>query len=150
MLWDQEVHTDTEVTANRPDIKIKNKKEKTCTLIDVAIPADRNVVQKEAENKLKYKRLCIEIQRMWNLKRTIIPIIIGATGTVTRSFGKNLEAVPGKHSTDSLQKTAILGALHIIRKILQCGSLKPERWGSPLVQEKYQKEKACDKRHPYL
>jgi hypothetical protein len=43
------VHTDREVTANRPDIIIKNKKEKTCTLIDVAIPADRNVVQKEAE-----------------------------------------------------------------------------------------------------
>ena len=41
------------IIANRPDI-IKNKKEKTCTLIDVAIPADRNVVQKEAEKKLKY------------------------------------------------------------------------------------------------
>jgi len=27
--------------------------------------------------------------------------------------------------------------------------LKPEQWGSPLVQEKYQEEKACDKRHPY-
>ena len=46
------VHTDREVTANGPDIIIKNKKEKTCTLIDVAIPADRNVVQKEAEKKL--------------------------------------------------------------------------------------------------
>ena len=51
------VHTDREVTANRPDIIIKNKKEKTCALIDVAIPADRNVVQKEAEKKLKYKSL---------------------------------------------------------------------------------------------
>ena len=49
MLWNQAVHTDREVTANRSDIIIKNKKEKTCTLIDVAIPADRNVVQKEAE-----------------------------------------------------------------------------------------------------
>ena len=49
MLWNQAVHTDREVTANRPDIIIKNKKEKTCTLIDVAILADRNVVQKEAE-----------------------------------------------------------------------------------------------------
>jgi hypothetical protein len=48
----------------------------------VAIPADRNVVQKEAEKKLKYKSLCIEIQRMWNLKCTIIPVIIGATGIV--------------------------------------------------------------------
>jgi len=48
-------------TADRPDIIIKNKKGKTCTLIDVAIPADKNVVQKEAEKKLKYKTLCIEI-----------------------------------------------------------------------------------------
>jgi len=46
VLWNQAVHTDREVTANTPDIIIKNKKEKTCTLIDVAIPADRNVVQK--------------------------------------------------------------------------------------------------------
>ena len=86
----------------------------------MAIPADRNVVQKEAEKKLKYKRLCIEIERIWNWKCTIIPVIIGATGIVTRSLRKNLEAVPGKHSIDLLQKTAILGTSHIIRKVLQC------------------------------
>jgi len=120
VLWNQVVHTDREVTANGPDIIIKNKKEETCKLIDVAIPADRNVVQKEAEKKLKYKTLCIEIQRMRNLKCTIVPVIIGATGIVTRSLRKNLETVPGKHSIDSLQKTAILGTAHIIRKVLQC------------------------------
>jgi hypothetical protein len=37
VLWNQAVHTDREVTANRTDIIIK-KREKTCTLIDVAIP----------------------------------------------------------------------------------------------------------------
>ena len=57
---------------------------------------------------------------MWNLKGTITPIIIEATGIVTRSLRKNLEAVPGKHSIDSLQKTAILGTSHTIRKVLQC------------------------------
>jgi len=57
---------------------------------------------------------------MWNLKCTIIPVIIGATGIVTRSLRKNLETVPGKHSIDSLQKAAILGTSHIIRKVLQC------------------------------
>ena len=119
VLWNQEVHTDREATANRTDIIIKNKKkEKTWTLIDVAIPADRNVVQKEVERKLKYKSLCIEIQRLWNLKCTIIPVIIGAIGTVTRSLRKNLEAVPGKHSIDSLHKTAVLGTSHIIREVL--------------------------------
>jgi len=120
VLWNQAVHTNTEVTANRPDMTIKNKKEKTCTLIDVAIPAERNVMEKEAEKKLKYKSLCIEMQRMWNLKCTILPVIIGATGIVTRSLRRNLKTVPGKHSIDSLQKTAILGISHIIRKVLQC------------------------------
>ena len=38
---------------------------------------------------------------------------------------------------------------HIKRKVLQCKALKPERWGSLLVQEKYEEEKACDRRHPY-
>jgi hypothetical protein len=50
---------------NRPDIM---KKEKTCILIDVAIPVDRICNAKEAEKKLNYKSLCIEIQRMWNMK----------------------------------------------------------------------------------
>jgi hypothetical protein len=59
---------------------------------------------------------------MLNLKCTIIPVIIGASGIVTRSLRKNLEDVPGKHSIDSLQKTAILGTSHIrvIRKVLRC------------------------------
>ena len=86
----------------------------------MATPADRNVVQKEAEKNLKYNSLCIEIQRMWNLKCAIIQIVIGATGIVTRSLRKNLEAVPGKHPIDSLRKTAILGTSHIIRKVVQC------------------------------
>jgi len=55
VLWNRAVHAGREVTGNRLDIIIKNKKEKTCTLIDLAIPADRNVVQKEAEKKLKCK-----------------------------------------------------------------------------------------------
>ena len=57
---------------------------------------------------------------MWNLKCTIVPVIIGATGIVTGSLWKNVETVPGKHSIDSLQKTAVLGTAHIIRKVLQC------------------------------
>jgi hypothetical protein len=76
-------------------------------------------VQKEVEKKLKYKSLGIEIKRMWNLKYTIIPVIIGTTGIETKSLRKNLEAIPGKHSIDSLQKTAILVTSLIIQKVLQ-------------------------------
>jgi hypothetical protein len=100
------------------DIIIKNKKEKPCILIDVAIPADRNVVQRETEKQLKYDSLCIEIQKMWNKNCMIIPVIIGATGIITKGLRRNLEAVPG--STDLLQKTATLRTSHIIWKVLQC------------------------------
>jgi hypothetical protein len=87
--------------------------------IIMAIPADRNIMPKEAEKKLKYKSLGVEIQRMWNLKCTIISVIIGATGIVTKSLRKNLEAIPGKHSIDSVQKKAILGTAQTVRKVLQ-------------------------------
>jgi hypothetical protein len=83
------------------------------------MPTDRNATQKKAEKKLKYKRLCIEIQQMWNAKCMIIPVVTGATKIVTEGLKENLEAIPGKHSIDSLQKTAILGTSHIIRKVLQ-------------------------------
>jgi hypothetical protein len=80
----QGVQTDREVPANRSDRIIKDKKDKICLLTDVALPSDRNIIQKESEKKLKYKNLSIEIQRMWNMKCCVIPVIIGATGIVTK------------------------------------------------------------------
>jgi hypothetical protein len=56
---------------------------------------------------------------MWNMKCMIIPVTIGGKGIVTKGLKKNLEAIPVKHSIDSLQKTAILGTSHIIRTVLQ-------------------------------
>jgi hypothetical protein len=46
------------------------------------ITGDRNVIKKEAEKILKYKDLTIAIQRMWNVKTKVIPLIIGVTGTI--------------------------------------------------------------------
>ena len=87
-------------------------------LIDVAISGDRNVIKKEAEKILKYKDLTIEIQRMWNIKTKVIPVITGATGTVSKSFRKYVSNIPGKHEVKELQKTAILGTAHILSKVL--------------------------------
>jgi hypothetical protein len=87
-------------------------------LIDVAIPGDRNVIKREAEKILKYKHLIIEIQRMWNVKRKVTPVIIGATGSISKSFRKYLSSAQGKHDIKELQKTAILGTAHTLRKVL--------------------------------
>jgi hypothetical protein len=87
-------------------------------LIDVAISGDRNVIKKEAEKILKYKHITIEIQRMWNVKTKVIPIIIGATGTISKSFKKYVSNIPGNHEVQELQKTAILGTAHILWKVV--------------------------------
>jgi len=87
-------------------------------LIDVAISGEKNVIKKEAEKILKYKDLTIEIQRTWNVKTKVIPVLIGATGTIAKSFRKYVSNIPGNHEVKELQKTAILGTAHILRKVL--------------------------------
>jgi hypothetical protein len=79
--------------------------------------------KKGNSKKLKYYSSYVEIQRMWNMKCMIIPAIFGATGIVTEGLKKNLEAKPGKHSIDSLQKTAVLGTSYTIQKTLQSGTV---------------------------
>ena len=72
----------------------------------------------KAEKILKYEDLTIEIERVCNVKTTVIPVIIGATGTIPKSFRKYVGNVPGSHEVRKLQKTAILGTAHILRKVL--------------------------------
>jgi hypothetical protein len=83
ILWHQQVQTYRAIPNNKPDIIIRNNEKRTCMLIDVASLGDRNVIKKEADKIIKYKVPTIEIQRMWNVKTNVIPVIIGATGTIS-------------------------------------------------------------------
>ena len=109
MLWNQAVHTDIEVTANRPDIVIKNKKEKTCTLIDVAIPGRQKCCAKGSGKEVKIQEF------VYRDTTNVEPEMYDCTSNnwshwnSNEKLKKNLETVPGKHLIDSLQKTAILG-----------------------------------------
>ena len=55
---------------------------------------------------------------MWNVKTKVIPVIIGATGTISKSFRKYVNNIPGNHEVKELQKTAIVDTAHVLRKIL--------------------------------
>jgi len=76
MLWNQQMQTDRTIPSNKPDIIIRDNEKRTCMLIDVASPGDRNVIKKEKKKILKYKDLIIEIQCMWNVKTRVIPGIL--------------------------------------------------------------------------
>ena len=55
---------------------------------------------------------------MWNVKTKVIPVIIGATGTIPKSFRKYVSNLPGNYEVKELQKTTILGTAHILREVL--------------------------------
>jgi len=85
--------------------------------VDVAISGDRNVMKKEDKEILKHKDLGVEIQRMWNVKIKVIPVIKGATGTISESLRHYLSNVTGKNEIKELRKQPYW-ALH-----LYCGEV---------------------------
>ena len=118
VLWDFPIHTDRTIQANRPDIVIKDYLNKTCLLIDMSVPTDRNIAVKEYEKLSKYKDLEIEVQRMWNLKTTTVPVIVGALGMVKKGTQKHLDKVPGNPCLQEIQKIVLTSTAHILRKAL--------------------------------
>ena len=118
ILWDMQVHTDRIIKPNKPDIIIKNKKEKSCMLIDMAVPSDRNTSVKVAEKLSKYKDLEIEITRMWGMKTQTVPGVSGALGAIKKGIDQQISKLPGNINVTELQKVALLGSAHILRKVL--------------------------------
>ena len=92
LLWAFDIQTDHLISARRPNLIIINKKKKRiCKIVDVAVLADHKRKLKECEKKDKYLDLTRELKKLWNMKVTIIPIVIGAFGTVTKGLLKELE-----------------------------------------------------------
>jgi hypothetical protein len=71
-----------------------------------------------AKKVLKYKDLIIEIQRMWNVKARVIPVITGANGTISKSLRQYLSKIPGKHEIKEMQKNSHTGHRNLLRKVL--------------------------------
>ena len=94
LLWDFKIHTDLLISVRRPDLIIINKKKKkkrSCKIVDFAVPVDHRIKLTECEKKDKYLDLARELKKLWNMKVTNIPIVIGAFGTVTEGLLKGLE-----------------------------------------------------------
>ena len=114
ILWDVDIRTDRSISAHRPDIVIHDNLECSAILIDVAIPVDVNIMDKECEKMLKYVDLRLELQMIWNLRCIkFIPIAIGVLGSFTPNLlgtvTRVLKIVP-------LLKAALLGSAHLIEK----------------------------------
>ena len=86
LLWDFNIHRDHRISARRPDLIIINKKTRICKTVDFIVPADHRIKLKECEKKDKYLDIARELKKLWNMKLTIEPIVIGAFGTITKGL----------------------------------------------------------------
>ena len=67
------------------------QKKRICKIVDLAVPADHRIKLKECEKKDKYFEPARELKKLWNKKLTIVPIVIGVFGTITKGLLKGLE-----------------------------------------------------------
>ena len=92
LRWDFDIQTNHLILARRPDLIIINKKikKRTSKIVDFAVPAEHRIKLKECEKKNKYLDLARKSKKLWNMRVTIVPIVIGAFGTVTIGLRKDL------------------------------------------------------------
>ncbi len=110
ILWDINVQCDNVIPARRADIIVIDKEKKEALIVDIAVPADIRVAEKEKEKIEKYQDL--------RIVRVVI-VVLGALGCVTKEFERWLENLNIEPEVGVMQKAALLGTARILRKVLE-------------------------------
>ena len=72
---------------------VVDKKEKRCKIIDFAVPGDSRIKEKKKDKIEKYQDFGRELQKMWNVKVKIIPLVVGSLGAIPKQFGNRLKQI---------------------------------------------------------
>ena len=107
--------------------KKKKKRKKICKIVDFAVLADHRIKLKQCEKRDKYLDLARELIKVWNMKLTIIPIVIGALGTETKALLKGLEDLEVGGRVETIETTTLKRTARILRRVLKT-------WGDLLSQ----------------
>ena len=113
LQWDFNIQTDHLIPSRRPDLIIINKKKRICKIVNFGVPADNRINLKECD---KYFDLARELKKLWNMKVTIVQILIGAFGTTTKGLSKGLEDL---EVGGWVEMTALLRTARILRQVLE-------------------------------
>ena len=85
------IQTDPVIESWRPDLVVVDKKERSFKIIDFAVPGDSRIEEKKKEKIEKYQDLERELQKIWNVKMKIIPLVVGSLGAIPKQFGNRLK-----------------------------------------------------------
>ena len=91
VLWDFSIQTDQVIEARRPDLVVVDQKERGSKIIDFAVPRDSRIEEKEKDKIEKYQDLGWGLQKIWNIKVKIIPLVVGSVGAMPKQFGNRLK-----------------------------------------------------------
>ena len=98
---------------------VVDKKKRSCKIIDFAVPGDRRIEEKEEDMIVKYQDLGMELQKMWNVKVKIIPLVVVSSGAMLKQFGNTLKQIRITTGAAQVQWTVLLGTTKILRKVLE-------------------------------
>ena len=106
------IQCDNVMEARRPDLILVDKKAKSCVIIDVAIPGDCRIREKEIKKIGKYPRF-------WSVKKVeVVPVVVGALGCISKGFSGWMDTLGIKLNVGMVQKSVLLGTARILRKVL--------------------------------
>ena len=114
----------SQMTRPRDNLQ-KKKKKRTCRIVDLAVLAGHRVKLKKSTKRDKYLDLARELKKQWNMKVTVIPIVIGTLGTVTKELVQGPKNLLIRGQVETIQITALLRSARIRSKVL-------ETWGDLL------------------
>ena len=114
-MWDFSIQTDHVIEARRPDLILVDTKSKICKIIDFAVPGDSRIEEKEKDKIEKYQDLGRELQKIWNVKVKIIPLVVGSLGAIPKQLGNRLKQIGITAGTGQVQKTVLHGTARILK-----------------------------------
>ena len=117
LLWDFDIQTNLLTSTRRPGFIVINKKKRIYKIVDFAVPADHRIKLEECEKKDKYLDLARELKKLWNMKVTVISIVIGAFSTVTKGLLKGLDDLEVGERVETIQTTALLRTDKVLRRV---------------------------------
>ena len=116
LLWDFEIQNELPNLCQTIRPYYNQQKKRTCQIVDFAVPADHRIKLKESEEKDKSLDLARELKKLWNMKVTVIPIVVGALGTVTKGLVKRPEDLEIRGRVETIQTIALLRSVYCIIK----------------------------------
>ena len=120
LIWDINIQCDNVMEARSPDLILVDKKAKSCVIIDVAVPGDCRIRDKEIGKIEKYQNFKRELKRLSSLKKVeVVPVVVVTLGSISKGFSGWMDTLGIKLNVGMVQKSVLLGTARILRKVLE-------------------------------